>query len=223
VLASEEAGMKLDHVLLPCKMNSQRIPRKNLATIGGRTLLDHAIDRFQAWYNNATIWIATEDYEVRQLAARRNCQAYAITIDDLTDKRTADGMFSAWLAERLPTERCLLAQVTSPFTFRSELDKAVSDTRRFCCAAWMGRLHIVDASDEWLPLSQSIPETSFVTGNFYATWGRYVVQPNDARNNNIPVSWLSAIDINEPEDLVLADFIAARMPLSAFDDTGATP
>lgn len=211
--------MKLAHVLLPCKMTSRRIPRKNLATVGRRTLLDLAIDRFERWFPEAIRWVATEDPVAISVALTRGCRIYPLTPADIEDRRNGSELFNAWLAEREPHERCLLYQLTSPFTFRSELQRAVDDSREFCDAAHTATLHFTTNSDCWTPLSQHIPDTTFLTGNFYVANGKHVVTPREEFASNVPVNRLSAIQIDTPADLALADFIAARIPLKDFDDT----
>jgi hypothetical protein len=57
-----------------------------------------------------------------------------------------------------------------------------------------------------------------LTGNFGVSTGRTIVTPTDEATAISPVSWLSAIDINTPGDLRLADRIASRLVLSDFDD-----
>lgn len=203
----------LHHVLLPCKMTSQRIPRKNLCRIGGRSLLDLQIDRFQSWFPGAAIWVATEDGEVAEIAKRRSCRIFGLSETDLLDRRNVDELFEAWLADRLPSERCLYHQVTSPFTFRSELERAIDDPRPYCRSAWRARFFLLSQSSSW-PLSQHQREDAIVTGNFGVGWGQGLVEPKQIT----PVSLLSSIDIDTPADLMLADRIASAMKLDDFDD-----
>lgn len=208
----------LHHVLLPCKMTSRRIPRKNLATVGGRRLLELQIDRFRSWFPQASIWVATEDAEAASLATSRGCRVVPLSEDYQTDRRSVDDLFAEWLQDRLPADRCCYHQVTSPFTFRSELLRGIVDERPYCRSAWLGVIHpaIVPADD--FPLSQQLPKTTILTGNFGVAWGRYQFSTREAAASVVPVSRLSAIDIDEPDDLSLADFIARRLTLYDFDD-----
>lgn len=205
----------LNHVLLPCKMSSRRIPRKNLQRIGGQTLLELAIGRFESWFPDCTIHVATEDAEAADIAKSRGCQILPLSEDDITDRRDGSGLFNDWLSRRDSHERCMLHQLTSPFTFRSELNRAIDDPRPFCCAAWNGKLHFAQAGGT---LSQSLPNSVFLTGNFYVSDGGYIPSQEESYSQFVPVSWLSAIDINTADDLELADRIAARMTLRDFDD-----
>lgn len=210
--------MKPLHVLLPAKMSSTRIPRKNLRTVGGRRLLDLAIDRFRTWFPRATIWVGTEDHSAAMIAVGRGCLIYPLTPADLDDRRNVSELFSAWLADRSPHDRCCCHQVSSPFTFRSELQRAIDDPRPYCRSAWTGTIHPAGPTSRWSPLSQQLAPSAILTGNFGVAWGRHVVTPADESSQLSPVSWLSAIDVNTPEDLQLADRIASRMSLADFDD-----
>lgn len=199
-------------------MSSKRIPRKNLATVGGRTLLDLAIDRFEAWFPDAIRWVATEDDEARKLAIRRGCQVIPLADADVRDNRIASEPFSEWLLRRGSFERCMLYQLTSPFTFRSELVAAVHSGRP-CCAGWLGKLHFCNDGKSFSGLSQTLPVSAFLTGNFYVcNGGREWVAADESAESLIPVSWLSSINIDTPEDLRMADFIASRVTLWDFDD-----
>ena len=213
--------MKLDHVLLPCKMTSRRILRKNLAVVGGRSLLDLGIDRFQLWYPDATIWVATEDRQARQIAEIRGCRIYPLTESDTDDKRNVSELFTEWLSHRDRSERCCYAQLTSPFTFRYELDIAINDPRPYVRSAWFGRLveSVKNAHGgyEWHPLTQSLPERVVLTGNFGVANGQHVVTMQDESTEFLPVSWLSAIDIDNPTDLQLAQHVGIYMSLTSFD------
>lgn len=206
--------MTLAHVLLPCKMTSQRILRKNLAQVGGRALLELGIDRFHAWFPKASIWVATEDDEVRRIAEHRGCLIYPLNDADLNDQRNVSELFTEWLALRQPTERCCYHQLTSPFTFRHELETAIADTRCYVRSAWIGKLH---TPDKVWRLTQSYGETVCLTGNFGVANGGHIVTIQDEATQLSPVSRLSAIDIDSPDELKLSQRIAEAMSLAHFD------
>ena len=220
--------MKLDHILLPCKMSSTRILRKNLQIIRGKTLLENAIERYSYWYPEATIWVATEDKEAAAIASRRGCKIYPLTEEDVTDRRDASGLLYEWLEGRRPSDRCILSQITSPFTFRSELEMAISDPRPYLQSAWIGKLHLFPVVDcgtlypksapAYATLSQLLPLTACCTGNFIAVNGRYRPSPSEEVSQWSSVSWLSAIDINTHDDLVLAQRIGECIPLEFWND-----
>lgn len=202
--------MKLSHVLLPCKMTSTRIPRKNLKLLAGRSLLDRGIDFFQKHYPDAMITVATEDRLAAKLAGDAGCYVLPLTQDDVTDKRNLTELFNDFIS--VLGGRCCWHQLTSPIMFPSELDKAILDPRPYCRSAWAGKIHLTDSSvRDWLPLSQDLPEQAILTGNFGVANGMHVVTPEEDATELSPVSWVSALDINTPEDWQSAEWLQSML------------
>lgn len=209
-----------DHVLIPCKMASKRMPRKNLTYIGSRTLLDHAISRYKAWFPAAEIWVATECPDVRDYTLSRCCRHYPLSAADVEDRRLVSGLFNEFLQQRSKSDRCLCVHLDNPFVFRSELERAVVDTRPFVTSAvFSGLLLGGEGTSDWPEVSQKIPERALRTGSFIVADGGYRATPADYANNLSPVGWLGAIDINTPADLEQARKIGDLLPLDFFDDS----
>ncbi|MES2789454.1 MAG: hypothetical protein V4719_07520 [Planctomycetota bacterium] len=213
--------MKVSHVLLPCKLNSTRIFRKNLALIGGMTILELAIARSRRWFPSARVWVATDDAEATLIAERQECAKFSLTEADINDKRNVSELMTEFLSLRRRDERCICFQLTSPFTFRSELGRAVADERPFVRSAFMGTLHLATAdkqSNGWMKLSQHLEPTICLTGNFLCANGQHVITPGQECSCLTPVSLFSALDINTPDDLKICQTIGGKLRLDDMDD-----
>ncbi len=69
-----------------------------------------------------------------------------------------------------------------------------------------------------LTLTQERPYAVMRVGSFLVANGSVWATAADHGREFTPMSWLSALDIDDPEDLALADVIAGRMGLGAFED-----
>jgi N-acylneuraminate cytidylyltransferase len=201
-------------ILIPAKGQSTRIPRKNLQKIGGVSLVQWAIQKCQRWYPDAEVYVASEDAEINAQAADYGCKRYRLSEDDIQDRRTATQLFEQFAAH-FPLDQTMMTSVTSPFTFKCELDAALADPRKFVRSAYVGK--VFDASalrDQGFRIrSQQLGSTTVLTGNFWVARQPLVITADLACTEVVPVNWISAIDIDEPKDLLLSQWLADRISL----------
>ena len=191
-------------------MSSSRIYRKNLQTIGGLTLLEWGIKKFQKWYPKSQIWVATEDEEVRDIAKYYNCIIYPLILDDVLDRRDASELLVEW--ENTLSGTCLLSQLTSPFTHKKEIDLALQQCKITMCSAYTTKIFSSDSTE--FKLSQDLPDTSFLTGNFIVRKSRSGLT---YKHELSPVSLLSSLDIDYQEQLEYARWLVKKLhPINDF-------
>jgi CMP-N-acetylneuraminic acid synthetase len=189
-------------ILIPARAGSTRIPRKNLQVlIPGKSLLAWCIEFYQRALPGVPIVVATEDHETSKLAVFLKCELHGRCLEDIQDTRDGDGIL-ADLLDCHPGKTILLAQCTSPFTYRSELELALANPLPYVYSAHVGAMHTCNSG---LAKSQDIPASVIVTGNFSIARQpfhetRIWSHPQFAS----PVSLSSAIDINTLADLELA-------------------
>lgn len=192
-------------IVIPARGGSTRIPRKNLQWIvPGKSLLQWAVEFYQRALPGVPIVVATEDHETSKLAITLGCQLHGRCIEDIQDTRAGSGILFDML-DCHPGETILLAQCTSPFTLKSELSRALSNSLPYVQSAHIGKLHpIGDAKTK----SQNLPTTTVFTGNFIIAREPFpaglLCLPQFASH----VSLLSAIDINNQSDLDEARHLA---------------
>ena len=117
--------------LIPARGGSKGIPRKNLALLAGRPLIDHTIQaaRLSPWVDE--VWVSSDDDEI--LDAARNADATPLRRPDhlAGDEASAVGVvehFIEQLAEALRARNPIIVylQPTSPLRRAEHIDAALS-------------------------------------------------------------------------------------------------
>lgn len=193
-------------ILIPARGASTRIKDKNLQEIiPGKSLLAWTIELYQRYLPGVPIHVATESHPISRQAVALGCHLHGRIFEDIVDTRDGFGILRDF-TECYPGAEVLLVECTSPFTYRSELERALASPLPWQRAAYCGPLHL---PGDGTTRSQHLPPRHLLTGNFYLQRTPY---PNldvwSAPEFACPVSWTSAIDINWPEDLETARLLA---------------
>lgn len=195
-------------ILIPVRGNSTRIPQKNLQElVPGKSLLQWSIELYRLFLPGVPIHVATECPQLSKLAVKLGCFLHGRTLADIQDQTGNPDILNDFL-ECYPDDTVINVQCTSPFTFCSELMAALEKPGRLVYSAYQGTLH---TCGDKLAKSQDLPIQTVVTGNFGVV--RQPIGGDDWRQPRFasPVSWLSAVDINTPDDLQQARFLAHRI------------
>lgn len=193
-------------VLIPAKGTSKRIPKKNLRElVPGVSLLAWTIKNYQRWFD-CEIYVGTEDKETVELATSLGCKIFDITEDDINDKRCGSGLLNAFINQYQDTT--VLAQCTSPFTFKSDVISALNNLKTITYSGYRGIFHFCEYNGI---LSQSIPEVKLHTGNFYIAKHAVDIKEWAKEEYMHEVNLLSMLDINTWDDLKLARWLALRI------------
>ena len=215
--------------LIPARGGSKGIPLKNLQRVGGRSLVRRSIEACAASGEVDRIIVTTDHPDIA--AESRACGAEVIERPESISGDTASSesaLIHALEVARVSDGTMVFTQCTSPFTTGEDISSGVQLIRfgdaqsvfaatltwdflwRFGDAGAVGVNH--DAAHR--PRRQDLPTTFRETGAFYAMdiagflaaghrfFGR--VEP-------VEVNRLTAIDIDEPEDLVLARALATSL------------
>jgi molybdopterin-guanine dinucleotide biosynthesis protein A len=195
------------NILIPAKGVSSRVPKKNLQLLGGVSLVERAIAKAVSWFPESRTFVATEDEEISNIAERYGCSVFPLSDDDTGDRRNASGPMNELF--RIHQEPVMLMQCTSPFTDKKDAIAASKDDRDIVRSAWRGSLH---RPANGSTLSQHLGDEWFLTGNFWRINREASVADFMDESNFIAVDWLSAMDINTPEDLESARRLFAIPP-----------
>jgi CMP-N,N'-diacetyllegionaminic acid synthase len=120
--------MSLDLIIvIPARGGSQRVPRKNLAVLGGRPLIDYSFDLLRKTNLTKRAWISTEDEEI---AAHTRAAGLQV-IDRPAELAGYDTPTEAVLLHALDTlehqpDWIMTLQPTNPFRTQETLLKVIA-------------------------------------------------------------------------------------------------
>jgi len=116
--------------LIPARAGSQRLPRKNLADLGGLTLLEWTINAARDAALFDTIAVSTDDTEIANLARNRACQVIARP-SELARAETEMLPVVKHARVLIPSDVIVLLQPTSPFRSAEDINNAYNILRTF--------------------------------------------------------------------------------------------
>ena len=215
--------------LIPARGGSKGIPLKNLQRVGGRSLVRRSIEACAASGEVDRIIVTTDHPDIA--AESRVCGAEVIERPESISGDTASSesaLIHALEVARVSDGTMVFMQCTSPFTTGEDITNGVQlirsgDAQSVFAATltWDFLWRVGDAGAVGVnhdaahrPRRQDLPTTFRETGAFYAMdiagflaaghrfFGR--VEP-------VEVNRLTAIDIDEPEDLELARALAMSL------------
>jgi regulator of RNase E activity RraA/molybdopterin-guanine dinucleotide biosynthesis protein A len=206
---------------LPAKGSSARIENKNLRLLDGKPLFLHTLEKLVACPFIDEVFLDTESDEMIELGRDTGCSV--MRRDPALASNQTDGN-RLFLNEVMHTDADIVLQVlcTSPFIKVETLEHAVATLRndhRYDSAVLIRKEKLYrwengrPAYDlRHIPNSNTLPDTVI------ETMGLYVMRAEAARRlgrriGDAPLQLeatpLEAIDVNWPEDLELANLIAA--------------
>lgn len=196
-------------ILIPARGASTRIKDKNLQElIPGKSLLAWTVELYQRYLPGVPIHVATESHAISKQAVALGCHLHGRILEDITDARDGFGILRDF-TECYPAAEVLLVECTTPFTYRSELERALRSPLPWQRSAYCGALHL---PADGVTKSQDLPPRHVLTGNFYLQRTPYPhADVWNAREFAAPVCWTSALDINVLEDLETARRLAPVM------------
>lgn len=180
-------------------------------------LLGWAIWKARRWIPEAVIHVATEHPEIASYAMDQGCTLFPLTAADIADQRDAAGPLTDFLAATV-ARPVISLDCSFPFLLRSELNAALSDPRDFVRPVLRRTLHLESYGNT---LSQDIPEQAALQSNYLVARRREPVRSEEWLDpkHTLPVSWLSSINIDTPQDLQHARWIAQFIRPEHLDDT----
>lgn len=224
--------------IIPARGGSKRVPRKNLALVGGRPLVAIAIDCARA--AGLVPYVSTEDTEIAQVAAANGAIVVARPVTLAGDHATTESAIGHWLAtlpaDERPTIGFVLLQATSPLRPAARVAEAVSLLERGGYhavhsvtpeppAEFLGTLGARANGDPlWYPhravgtrpRTQDCTPVAREDGAIYVTRLSWWAEAQDrcaapARSSHVLLDPIESLDVDTPEDLELANRLwAAR-------------
>jgi len=219
--------------VVPARGGSQRVPRKNLARLGGRTLVRRALDTALLAACFDTVVLSSDDDEILReaegsgaVALRRPADLATATSTTLEAVRHALGELDP-SAERF--EAVAVVQATSPFTAPEDLAGAVELLVRSGSESVVSVVRVEAAlhplklktlgpegrllpylADDAMARSQTLPPLWVRNGSVYLS-RRDVIErglmlsESDTRGYEMPAG--RSFDVDTPRDLAFARFL----------------
>ena len=219
--------------IVPARGGSSRVPRKNLARLGGRTLVRRALETALAAGSLDVVALSSEDDEILAEAEGLNVVALRRPPELAADTaRAAEFALHALKTlddEGSPFEAVAIVQCTSPFTAPEDVAGAVGllertgaesvvTVSRIEAAYHPAKLKVLDGDrllpfleDDRLTPSHELPPLWARNGSVYV-FRRDVVErgleADDIRGYEMPPE--RSFDIDTARDLAIAEFLEAR-------------
>lgn len=221
--------------MIPARGGSKGIPRKNIATLGEKPLLDYTIEAASRALSHITrLVVSTDDEEIAGLARRAGAEVPFVRPANLaTDRaRTVDVVVHA--LETLerddePYDWVLLLQPTAPFSSPSDIIEAVELAAKGACDSVISVVRVLDGhparikqvKDGYLE-AFCVPEVEGMrrqdlrppayarNGAIYLTRREVVVNQKSMRGDRIRPLVMPperSVNIDEPLDLLLAEAV----------------
>jgi CMP-N,N'-diacetyllegionaminic acid synthase len=223
--------------IVPARGGSKGIPRKNLAKLGGRTLLERAIDVARAVDVIDRIIVSTDDPEIASVAVLAKAEVHLRPGNLSTDtskvidsiRHLCDTMLDPQGAEN---PLLVLLEPTCPLRSAEDIARCVGLLGAGGCdsvgtfteaatnpwRAWRlecGRpLHFIDGANPWLP-RQALPPAYQLSGAVYAFWRKNLRDPSNeilcGEIRAVVLPHERSLDIDTPVDLAVAEALLRKM------------
>ncbi len=201
------------------KGTSERVPGKNLRTLGDRPLICHAIANALAAKLVDAVVIDSEDDEILRVGEEAGAVPLKRPVELASNKVTGDDL-AGWQADNAP-DADIIAQVvpTSPFILPQSIDQAVDSCRDVTSVICVRKekLYRYDGSQRVHSCASQIPNSQDIDLTVWDTTGLYVVQQSYAKAKRrrespgnkryIPLTKIQSIDINTEEDFHFAEIV----------------
>jgi len=203
---------------VPIKLNSERIPGKNLKLLGGKPLYQYILDALLRVKGIEEVYVFCSDDSI---AHDLPPNVKFLKRDESLDSNETLGqeIYSSFI-EKVEAEYYVLAHTTSPFINSSNIDlsidKVVSgefdsafSVHKVMNFAWYDDKPINYSLDN-IPRTQDLKPLYIETSGFFifksSVWSKYR-QRIGLKPFKCVVNYIEAIDIDEPDDFLLAELV----------------
>lgn len=215
--------------LIPARGGSKRLPRKNVAELGGRPMIGHVIKNARNAQVFDRIVVSTEDREIGEVSEEYGASVHWRDPDLATDEATVVQVCTGFLGslDRLPERFCCI-YATAAFLFPEDIAQSEvgldqdpqADVVMGVSGFPIHPFKALEYSDsgylnpKWPKendkKSQQYPHFVASNGTFY--WSRtqaFLKKPTfyPERLKGFELPWERAVDIDEPKDWELADLL----------------
>lgn len=219
--------------LIPARGGSKGVPRKNLEVIGSRSLVERAVLAGQGTTNISACYVSSDDQEILAKAVELGAQALLRSTLAAADSARASEVMDDFLAGHAEIDdevRIVYLQPTSPFRTSAHVDQAINAMESAGVDALVGVVRSYQLPEKTLVINHlgvlalgpagvdPGENRQGLTMSVYPNGALYIFSVGAFRERgDIPVigaypflmGKVDSLDIDDPEDLILARGVAA--------------
>lgn len=230
--------------IIPARGGSKRIPRKNIVDFGGRPMLAWTIEAALKSACFAHVLVSTEDEEIAEVARRYGAEVPFLRDSHYDDQSTVSEAVCAALERAQKVYGCEFSQVAQLMAncplrgadhIKSALEYFSSQDHEFQISCfkfgWMNPWWAVKLDDQNRPSpmfpealktrSQDLPPLYCPTGAIWLAKPSALLRSRSFYGPGykfFPLDWRAAVDIDDYEDMAMAQAVLAQMSLSGEAD-----
>lgn len=206
---------------VPIKLNSERIPKKNLKILGGKVLYRHILDILSSVKSINEVYVYCSDDSI---AYNLPPNVKFLKRDKSLDSNETLGqeIYQSFI-NKVDADYYVLAHTTSPFIEGSNIDLSIDkvvrggfdsafSVRKIMNFAWYKDKPLNYSLDD-IPRTQSLEPIYIETSGFFifkkSVWSMYK-QRIGVKPFKCVVNYIEGIDIDESEDFLLAQLVCER-------------
>ena len=214
--------------IIPARGGSKSIPKKNLALVGGKSLLERAINCAQL-AGVEYVFVSTDDREIAAAAVKSGAEVITRPEKFSGDRSSSESALLHAIHEiekDINTSDANIAflQATSPFTNPNDLKKALKllkPEKSIFAAIEFHNFLWIEKSSSWFPkghksnfrkMKEQLHFTAMETGNFYCfPVSTFIKQKTRFCGDVFPffVDPITTLQIDSPGELIAAQKLAA--------------
>ena len=219
-------------VIIPARGGSKRFPKKNIHLLNGVPLIAHSILFALKTFDKTNIWVNTDDEEIALISKKYGVNITIRPIDLGSDiASTADVLYFQNIffnANNIPCDAMILLQATNPIRPQNLIYSAISEfekSNRNSLASFstlnrkFGKINnFFFTPTNYKPgqRMQHIEPDYFENGLIYITNIASIQQKEIITSDVFPLlidSEESLVDIDEPKDMLFAEFLLKNITI----------
>jgi CMP-N,N'-diacetyllegionaminic acid synthase len=225
------------YAIIPARGGSKRIPRKNLAPLGGKPLIAYTIEAARASKKLSRLIVSTDDEKIASVAKQFGVKVPFLRPVELAQDKSSvldaiNHALSHFERQGDRIDAVVLLQPTSPFRTGKHIDEAIdlfessgADTVTAVCNArehpyysWIvanGRLQPFFSLEKQMMARQDLPPAFIENGSIYVIKRSIIAKKNIYGSKVVPYLMSAAIgiDVDTADDLQWAEFIMSKNKL----------
>lgn len=212
--------------MIPARMGSQRLPRKNTALIAGQPLVGYAIDAAKACPYFDEIVVNTNDPKVKEIAKQKEVSVFDRSEEKASSSAKSDEVVQEFL-ESHPCDIICWINTTSPLQPHGEIKRTIDhfNEKRLdslftvyeeSVHCNMNQEGINYKTNELFAKTQDLPPVSRFVYSVMMWDSKAFLKAMDENGNGLfcgktgtfPISKLTSLIVKNENDLMMVDYIA---------------